>query len=70
MEPLAVRNTSPFDKDRWTAGVEWQFTANARLRYEWQWHELHDFDKAPGPFKAAGGREDIEMQMVSLIFWY
>ncbi|MFQ5596863.1 MAG: hypothetical protein ACE5GK_02320 [Nitrospiria bacterium] len=61
---------TPFDRSRITAGSEWQFVSKARLRYEWQRHTLNDFDKAPGPFKAAGGEEHVTMHMVSIIFWF
>ncbi len=61
---------TPFDKKRITPGVELQFAHNTRLRYEWQYHTLEDFEKAPTPFKAAGGEEHITMHMWSVIFWF
>ena len=61
---------TPFDRSRITAGSEWQFASNARLRYEWQRHTLDDFGKAPAAFIAAGGEEQIKMHMVSIIFWF
>lgn len=59
-----------FDRDRITYGLEWQFAANARLRYEFQDHTIDDFDKAPAPFRNAGGEEDPQMHMASVIFWF
>ena len=59
---------TPFDRSRITLGLEWQLGKNTRLRYEWQRAKLHDFDKAPMPYKMAGGKEVIQMHMPSLIF--
>jgi len=61
---------TPWDRNRFTLGTEWQFISNARLRYEWQYHTLDDFSNAPAPFVAAGGEEHINMHMVSAIFWF
>ncbi len=59
---------NPWDRSRITAGTEWQFASNTRVRYEWQRHQIDDFEKAPGPYKNSGGEETIKMHMVSLIF--
>ncbi len=59
---------TPWDRSRITAGMEWQFAHNTRFRYEWQRHEIDDFENAPSPYKNAGGEERIKMHMVSLIF--
>lgn len=59
---------TPFDRGRITVGAEWQFAPNTRLRYEWQRTELHDFANAPAPFRNAGGREIVKMNMASVIF--
>ena len=59
---------TPFDRGRITAGAEWQFALNTRLRYEWQRTKIEDFDKAPLPFRNAGGKEEIKMNMASMIF--
>ena len=61
---------TPFHRDRITLGAELQFTANTRLRYEWQQHFLNDYDSAPAPFVAAGGQRNVFMHMTSLIFWF
>jgi len=61
---------TPWDRNRFTVGTEWQFMSNARLRYEWNYHTLDDFSKAPAPFVAAGGERHIQMHMVSAIFWF
>ncbi|PCK07386.1 MAG: hypothetical protein COA42_14520 [Alteromonadaceae bacterium] len=58
---------TPFDRERLTLGLEWNFMHNIRLRYEWQRHKIHDFDNAPGPYIAAGGEEEVTMNMISLI---
>ena len=58
---------TPFNRKRLTYGVEWEFMHNIKLRYEYQVSTLEDFDRAPGPFVAAGGRENIKMNMISLI---
>ena len=59
---------TPFDRSRITVGFEWQFGRNTRFRYEWQRSKVHDFDKAPMPYKLAGGKEIIQMHMPSVIF--
>jgi len=59
---------NPFDRSRITVGLEWQLGKNTRLRYEYQRSTINDFDKAPAPYKKAGGNETIEMHMPSLIF--
>jgi hypothetical protein len=61
---------SPFNRRRVTVGLEWQFMENVRLRAELQKIKLLDFDKAPAPFVAAGGHEDITMKMLSLIAYF
>lgn len=61
---------SPFNRERATVGVEWQFIENVRLRAELQKIKLLDFDAAPAPFVDAGGSEDITMKMVSLIAYF
>jgi len=58
---------TPFHRTRQTYGVEWQFLHNIRLRAEHQRHTLEDFDNAPPPFSAAGGGEEITMNMISII---
>ena len=58
---------TPFDRSRITLGLEWQFLPNIRLRYERQRHNINDFDKAPMPFIQAGGKEEITMNMISII---
>ena len=59
---------TPFDKSRITFGLEWQFGKNTRFRYEYGRSTIHDFDKAPPAFTAAGGKETIQMHMPSVIF--
>ena len=59
---------TPFDRSRITVGTEWQFALNTRFRYEWQRTKLRDFSKAPAPFRDAGGKEKIIMNMISMIF--
>ncbi len=59
---------TPFDRGRITVGAEWQFAPNSRLRYEWQKTTIDDFEKAPLPFRMAGGKEEINMNMASVIF--
>jgi hypothetical protein len=59
---------TPWDRSRITAGMEWQFAPNTRFRYEWQRHEIDDFQNAPAPYRNAGGEEIIEMNMASVIF--
>lgn len=59
---------TPFDRSRITLGLEWQFATNTRFRYEYQLSRIDDFDKAPMPFKNAGGKEVIKMHMASFIF--
>ncbi len=61
---------TPFHRWRTTLGVEWQFTANVRLRYEWQRAVLEDFANAPPPYGNAGGEEIIQMHMASVIFFF
>ena len=61
---------TPFDRSRLTYGVEWEFASRIRLRYEFQRHELNDFQNAPPPFRLAGGEERVEMHMASIIFWF
>ncbi|NKB23214.1 MAG: hypothetical protein GKR87_02260 [Kiritimatiellae bacterium] len=61
---------TPFDRNRITYGTEWQFNSNARLRYEFQRSKIDNFESAPAPFKAAGGEEKINMNMLSVIFWF
>lgn len=61
---------TPFNKYRITPGMELQFASNVRLRYEFQHSKLRDFSNAPGPFKTAGGKEHINMHMLSMIFWF
>ncbi len=59
---------TPFDRSRITVGLEWQFGKNTRFRYEYQRATIHDFDKAPPAFTAAGGEETVQMHMPSVIF--
>ncbi len=59
---------TPFDRSRITAGGEWQFALNTRVRFEWQRSKIHDFQNSPPPFRGAGGQEVIRMFMGSLIF--
>ncbi len=59
---------NPWDRSRITAGFEWQFALNTRFRYEWQRHEIDDFESAPLPYRNSGGEETIKMHMASLIF--
>lgn len=59
---------TPWDRSRVTGGMEFQFAPNARFRYEWQRSEIHDFQRAPQPYKDAGGKEKITMNMASVIF--
>lgn len=61
---------SPFNRSRVTLGAEWQFMRNIRLRGEWQRSNLKDFNVAPGPYVAAGGGENIDMKMISLIAYF
>ncbi len=61
---------TPFDRSRITLGLEWSFLKNMRLRYESQKHRIHSFDKAPAPYLAAGGKESITMNMLSLIAYF
>jgi len=61
---------TPFDRSRVTAGLEWQFINNVRLRLEHQENEINDFQNAPAPFIAAGGEKDISMTMMSLIAYF
>ncbi|MBL4576589.1 MAG: hypothetical protein JKY51_10940 [Opitutaceae bacterium] len=61
---------TPWDRSRVTLGLEWQFMKNARLRFEHQEQTLDDFDHALAPFISAGGRGDVAVDMVSLIFWF
>jgi len=58
---------TPFDRDRVTLGTEWEFIPNTRLRYEWSKNTLDDIENAPAPFIAAGGKEHVYMNMISLI---
>jgi hypothetical protein len=58
---------TPFNRSRITLGVEWQFARNTRFRYEFQRSKINDFDKAPIPFKSAGGKEFITIHMPSII---
>jgi len=61
---------TPFDRDRITVGSEWEFLPQVRLRYEFQKHTIHSFQNAPAPYIAAGGDENIYMNMVSLIGYF
>ena len=61
---------TPFDRNRWTGGTEWQFSPNARFRAEFQHTTIHNFGRAPAPFLLAGGEETITMLMLSVIFWF
>ena len=63
-------NFTPFHRFRYTPGTELQFASNARLRYEWQYHTLADFESAPTPFRLAGGKKHVTMHMISVIFWF
>lgn len=58
---------TPFDRSRVTLGAEWEFLNNVRLRYETQRSTIDSFDLAPAPYVAAGGKEHIYMNMISLI---
>lgn len=58
---------TPFDRTRWTAGFEWEFYENTRLRYEIQSSRLRDFNVAPAAYVASGGKKIVRMNMVSLI---
>ncbi len=59
---------TPFDRWRVTPGIEWEFIRNTRLRYEFQYSQIEDFDDAPTPFKEAGGNKYPKMHMTSIIF--
>lgn len=59
---------TPWDRSRITGGMEFQFAPNARVRYEWQRSKIHDFQRAPLLYIKAGGKEKINMNMVSVIF--
>ena len=59
---------TPFRRSRITAGSELEFFTNARVRFEYQRHKIHNFGRAPGPYKLAGGLHEIEMLMGSLIY--
>ena len=61
---------SPFNRKRATAGVEWEFMHNVRLRYELQRHTLTDWNNAPKAYIDATGKEHIYMNMVSLIAYF
>ncbi len=61
---------TPFDRSRLTLGSEWEFLKNVRLRYEWQWNMIHNFENAPAQFRAAGGKENIYMHMISFIAFF
>ncbi len=58
---------TPFDRSRVTLGTEWGFIDNMRLRYEWQRQGIDSFENAPAAYVASGGKEHINMQMISLI---
>ncbi len=59
---------TPFDRSRMTLGLEWQFAKGVRARLETQYSKIDDFDKAPQPYRNAGGKEVITMSMASIIF--
>jgi len=61
---------TPFDRSRYTLGVEWEFIRNIRMRMEYQKSKIDNFDNAPAPFIAAGGQEEIQMTMLSLIVYF
>ena len=61
---------TPFNKYRITPGMELQFASNARFRYEYQYQKLRDFANAPAAYRNAGGKEEITMHMLSMIFWF
>ena len=61
---------TPFRRDRWTGGLEWQFSPGARFRAEYQRSTIADFENAPGPYIDAGGKENIDMLMFSVVFWF
>jgi len=61
---------TPFDRSRVTLGTEWGFIDNVRMRYEWQRHNIDSFENAPTPYVAAGGKEQINMQMLSVIAYF
>jgi hypothetical protein len=58
---------TPFDRSRITLGTEWQFLNNMKFRYEWQRSSIDSFDNAPAAYVNAGGREHIQMNMLSVI---
>jgi hypothetical protein len=61
---------TPFDRGRTTLGLEYQYSSNARLRAEFQRHTIDDFQNAPQSYLDAGGDEDINVVMFSMIFWF
>ena len=61
---------TPFDRNRITVGIEYQFNSNARLRFETQYHQIDSFQNSPTPFGAAGGEDSVLMTMASVIFWF
>ncbi len=60
---------TPFDRSRFTAGLEWQFDQNARLRYEFQQSTIHDYMIAMGTVRDSVP-ENPSMHMLSVIFWF
>ncbi len=58
---------TPFHRKRNTVGLEWSFTTNMRLRYEFQKNKLLDNNNAPVSYISAGGKENINMHMTSII---
>lgn len=60
---------TPFDRSRFTLGLEWQYAPRARLRYEFQKHTIDDYEKAPPPI-ANSVPKHPGMHMVSVIFWF
>ncbi len=59
---------TPFDRSRFTAGLEWQFAKGVRARFESQYSKIDSFDQAPAPYRNAGGKEVITLSMASIIF--
>ena len=60
---------TPWDRSRITGGIEWQFSPQVRLRYEYQYHTIDDYENAPPPV-ANSVPENPGMHMVSVIFWF